>query len=98
MFLPREFQPAGESFDARVQFLGPLLGDREQREPWSPLHPELPVLFISLGSIFVAQPELFGPRRRPGDRHPTGEHPSPSPQAKRDEPRQHRPAFVRSVK
>jgi MGT family glycosyltransferase len=59
VFLPREFQPAGESFDARFQFLGPMLGDREQRQPWSPTHPELPVLFISLGSIFTDHPEFY---------------------------------------
>ncbi len=29
VFLPREFQPAAGSFDARFQFLGPMLGDRE---------------------------------------------------------------------
>jgi MGT family glycosyltransferase len=59
VFLPREFQPAGESFDARFQFLGPMLGDREQRAPWSPPHPGLPVLYISLGSIFTDHPEFY---------------------------------------
>jgi MGT family glycosyltransferase len=59
VFLPREFQPAGESFDARFRFLGPMLGDREQRASWSPPHPELPVLFISLGSIFTDHPEFY---------------------------------------
>ncbi|HZA18261.1 MAG TPA: hypothetical protein VE645_15470 [Pseudonocardiaceae bacterium] len=59
VLLRREFQPAGGSFDARFRFLGPMLDDREQREPWSPPHPELPVLFISLGSIFTDHPEFY---------------------------------------
>lgn len=59
VFLPREFQPAGDSFDERFCFLGPLLGDREQREPWSPPDPEAPVLFISLGTIFTDHPEFY---------------------------------------
>lgn len=33
VFIPREFQPAGHSFDNRFCFLGPLLGHRAQREP-----------------------------------------------------------------
>lgn len=59
VFLPREFQPAGESFDARFRFLGPMLGDREQREPWSPTRLDLPLLFVSLGSIFTDHPEFY---------------------------------------
>jgi MGT family glycosyltransferase len=59
VFVPRAFQPAGESFDARFRFLGPMLGDRENAESWSPPHPDLPVLFISLGSIFTDRPEFY---------------------------------------
>ncbi len=36
VFIPREFQPAGDSFDDRFHFLGPMLGRREQQEPWFP--------------------------------------------------------------
>jgi hypothetical protein len=36
VLVPREFQPASDSFDARSQFLGPMLGDREQRAPCEP--------------------------------------------------------------
>jgi len=59
VFVPREFQPEGDSFDDRFRFLGPLLGRREQREPWSPPDPDRPVLFISLGTIFTDRPEFY---------------------------------------
>ena len=59
VFVPRAFQPAGETFDARFRFLGPVLGDRANAEPWSPPHPDLPVLFISLGSIFTRHPAFY---------------------------------------
>ncbi|CAM3802226.1 macrolide family glycosyltransferase [Kibdelosporangium persicum] len=51
VFLPRDFQPAADSFDDRFRFIGPLLGDREHREEWTPRGK--PVLFISLGTIFT---------------------------------------------
>lgn len=59
VFVPREFQPAGDSFDERFRFLGPLLGNREQAEPWSPPDPEVRLLFISLGTIFTDHPEFY---------------------------------------
>ncbi|WP_367132652.1 macrolide family glycosyltransferase [Saccharothrix sp. HUAS TT1] len=52
VFLPREFQPAGETFDATFHFIGPLLG-RRATEPWTPKHPDLPLLYVSLGSIMT---------------------------------------------
>ena len=59
MFVPRAFQPAGDTFDERFLFLGPLLGDRRQREAWSPPRPGSPVLFVSLGSIFTDRPDFY---------------------------------------
>jgi UDP:flavonoid glycosyltransferase YjiC (YdhE family) len=59
VFIPREFQPAGDSFDERFCFLSPLLGHREQREPWSPLDPAAPLLYISLGTIFTDRPDFY---------------------------------------
>jgi MGT family glycosyltransferase len=59
VFVPREFQPTGDSFDDRFRFLGPMLGNREQAEPWSPPDPVTPVLFISLGTIFTDHPEFY---------------------------------------
>jgi MGT family glycosyltransferase len=59
VFIAREFQPEGDSFDDRFRFLGPLLGRREQREPWSPPDPGRPLLYISLGTIFTDRPEFY---------------------------------------
>ncbi|WP_432142137.1 macrolide family glycosyltransferase [Streptomyces sp. bgisy084] len=57
--IPREFQPAGDTFDERFHFIGPSLGSREHAEPWSPADPESPVLFISLGTVFNDRPEFY---------------------------------------
>ena len=59
VFVPRAFQPRGETFDDRFHFLGPLLGRREQRESWTPPDPDRPVLYVSLGTIFTEQPEFY---------------------------------------
>ena len=59
VFVPRAFQPAGESFDDRFRFLGPLLGERAGEPPWEPLDSQRPVLYISLGSIFTDHPEFY---------------------------------------
>ncbi|TJZ44520.1 glycosyl transferase [Streptomyces piniterrae] len=59
VFLPREFQPAGDTFDERFHFIGPSLGSREHDEAWSPSDPEAPVLFISLGTVFTDRPEFY---------------------------------------
>ncbi|AIA01293.1 macrolide family glycosyltransferase [Streptomyces noursei] len=58
VFIPREFQPAGDSFDERFHFIGPSLGSRAD-EPWSPPDPEAPVLFVSLGTVFNDRPEFY---------------------------------------
>ncbi|GAA3867800.1 glycosyltransferase [Saccharothrix violaceirubra] len=52
VLVPREFQPAGETFDDTFHFVGPLLGDRVD-EPWTPRHPDLPLLYVSLGSMMT---------------------------------------------
>ncbi|RSM79353.1 glycosyl transferase [Kibdelosporangium aridum] len=63
VFLPRDFQPAGDTFDDRFRFIGPLLGDRGQEE-WTPRGK--PLLYISLGSVFTDRDfyrrcmEMFG--------------------------------------
>jgi MGT family glycosyltransferase len=59
VFIAREFQPEADSFDDRFRFLGPLLGHREQREPWSPTDPGRPLLYISLGTIFTDRPGFY---------------------------------------
>ena len=59
VFVPRAFQPAGDSFDDRFRFLGAMIGDREHQQSWSAPHPELPLVFISLGSIFTDHPGFY---------------------------------------
>ncbi|MEU9121009.1 macrolide family glycosyltransferase [Streptomyces sp. NPDC048506] len=59
VFIPREFQPAGDTFDERFHFIGPSLGNREHAEPWSPADPDVPVLFIALGTVFNDRPEFY---------------------------------------
>ncbi|QGK68207.1 glycosyl transferase [Allosaccharopolyspora coralli] len=59
VFVPRAFQPAGDTFDYRFQFLGPMVGSRAETEPWSPPDSRRPVLYVSLGSIFTDHPEFY---------------------------------------
>lgn len=58
VFVPREFQIAGETFDDSFRFVGPSLGARTA-EPWDPPKGSGPLLFISLGTTFNNQPEFF---------------------------------------
>jgi MGT family glycosyltransferase len=48
VFVPREFQPAGDTFDDTFRFVGPIL-DGDAHAPVTPA----PDLFISLGSILT---------------------------------------------
>ncbi|MCP3804636.1 glycosyl transferase [Allokutzneria sp. A3M-2-11 16] len=57
VFVPREFQPAGDTFDETFHFIGPLIGRRDA-EPWAPQHDDLPLLYVSLGSI-MADPAFY---------------------------------------
>ncbi len=59
VFVPREFQPAGDSFDHRFQFLGPMVGRRAQTQSWSPPDAQRRLLYVSLGSIFTDHPEFY---------------------------------------
>jgi MGT family glycosyltransferase len=59
VFVPRAFQPAGDTFDDRFRFLGPMIGEREHVQSWASPHPELPLLYISLGSIFTDNPGFY---------------------------------------
>jgi MGT family glycosyltransferase len=59
-FIPREFQPSGETFDARFHFVGPCLGARGNEEAWQPRDGERPLLFISLGTTPLNdRPDFF---------------------------------------
>lgn len=60
VFVPKEFQLAGETFDERFVFLGPSLGMRASSDDWQPPDPQAPVLFISLGTApFNNRPDFF---------------------------------------
>ncbi len=59
-FIPREFQPAGDTFDARFHFVGPSLGPRGDEGAWQPRVKDLPLLFISLGTTPLNdRPDFF---------------------------------------
>ncbi|MGN7251684.1 MULTISPECIES: macrolide family glycosyltransferase [unclassified Arthrobacter] len=59
-FIPREFQPAGDTFDDRFHFVGPSLGRRVDGEEWEPRVKEGPLLFISLGTTPLNdRPDFF---------------------------------------
>jgi MGT family glycosyltransferase len=59
VFIPREFQPAADTFDDRFRFVGPSLGRREDDPGWLPVADGGPVLFISLGTAFNDRPDFF---------------------------------------
>ncbi|MFC9688612.1 macrolide family glycosyltransferase [Kribbella sp. NPDC056951] len=57
VFIPREFQIAGETFDERFHFVGPAIGARVPTADWEP--PGSPLLFISLGTAVNDRPDFF---------------------------------------
>jgi MGT family glycosyltransferase len=57
VFIPREFQPAADTFDDRFRFVGPSPAAREDDPGWAP--PEGPVLFVSLGTAFNDRPAFY---------------------------------------
>ncbi|MEW2624999.1 macrolide family glycosyltransferase [Streptomyces sp. NPDC048106] len=59
VFLPREFQYAGETFDERFVFTGPCIAERPYQGTWQPASPDRPVLLISLGTSARGWPEFF---------------------------------------
>lgn len=58
VFLPRAFQPAGETFDDRFAFVGPCVGNRPSPQ-WRPPAPDRPVVLVSMGTVSYDQPEAF---------------------------------------
>ncbi|MCX6500757.1 MAG: glycosyltransferase [Arthrobacter sp.] len=59
-FIPREFQPAGDTFDASFHFVGPSLGPRAIEGSWQPGRKDLPLVFISLGTTPLNdRPDFF---------------------------------------
>jgi MGT family glycosyltransferase len=61
IFIPKEFQPAAETFDDPYLFVGPSILPRHEAPdfPFDQLGSDRPLLYISLGSIFTNQPEFY---------------------------------------
>ncbi|MFK4085435.1 macrolide family glycosyltransferase [Kribbella sp. NPDC020789] len=59
VFIPREFQIAGETFDERFHFVGPAIGARVPTAGWEPPADGSPLLFISLGTAVNDRPDFF---------------------------------------
>jgi MGT family glycosyltransferase len=59
VFIPREFQIAGDTFGDDHRFIGPAFGSRrdEAAASWAP--PAAPVLFVSLGTVVNDRPDFF---------------------------------------
>ncbi|MFF4607336.1 macrolide family glycosyltransferase [Streptomyces sp. NPDC001339] len=58
-FVPKEFQPGGDTFGDDFAFVGPCLGDRAFQGSWQPPASGEPVLLVSLGTAFNDRPEFF---------------------------------------
>jgi MGT family glycosyltransferase len=59
VFVPREFQVAGDTFGSRFVFLGPALGSRAIAGDWRPPSDDSSVLFVSLGTMLNNRPDFF---------------------------------------
>ncbi|MED2979747.1 glycosyltransferase [Bacillus swezeyi] len=61
VFMPRAFQPYGDTFDERFSFVGPSLAKRKFQEKDTELLNDngRPVMLISLGTAFNAWPEFY---------------------------------------
>ncbi len=61
LFFPKAFQPFGETFDEHYLFVGPSILPRHKESdfPLDQLSDKLPILYISLGTIFNDSPEFF---------------------------------------
>ena len=59
VFIPREFQYRGETFDESYSFVGPCLHERKFLGDWQRPHERRPLILITLGTIYNQQPEFF---------------------------------------
>ncbi len=61
VFIPKEFQPFGDTFDERYIFVGPSILPRHEASDFSldQLSDKRPILYISLGTVFNNQPAFF---------------------------------------
>ncbi len=61
IFFPREFQPAGETFDERYLFVGPPISVRHDTTsfPFDQLRSQQPLLYIALGSMISDRLDFY---------------------------------------
>jgi MGT family glycosyltransferase len=59
VFMPRMFQPMGDTFDDRFAFVGPQIAKRTAQTPFAMPAGDKPILFISLGTVFNQWPDFF---------------------------------------
>ena len=61
IFIPKEFQPAAETFDDRYLFVGPSILPRYEAPnfPLDQLNSDWPLLYISLGTVANNQLEFY---------------------------------------
>jgi MGT family glycosyltransferase len=59
VFLPRRFQPRGETFDERFTFVGPCLPAAAEAGSWPGPPQRKPVVLVSLGTTKNDRPEFF---------------------------------------
>ena len=60
VYTSRQFQPCADSFDDRYLFIGPSIGSRTETGgvPWDEA-PETDVIYVSLGTLFNAEPAFY---------------------------------------
>jgi MGT family glycosyltransferase len=61
VFIPKEYQPKAETFDESYLFVGPSILPRHDAPdfPFEQLKSNLPLLYISLGSVFTNQVDFY---------------------------------------
>ncbi|MHC3821056.1 MGT family glycosyltransferase (plasmid) [Streptomyces sp. NBC_00341] len=60
VYVPREFQPFGETFGEETAFVGPCMTPRYlTAETWTPPADGLPLVVISMGTLYNKQPRFF---------------------------------------
>ncbi len=59
VFLPRSFQPCGETFGDDHAFIGPCHAQDDGEPEWTPPGDGRPIVFVSLGTVVNDQPEFF---------------------------------------
>ncbi|MFE7132103.1 macrolide family glycosyltransferase [Streptomyces sp. NPDC057638] len=59
VYVPREFQPFGETFGTETTFAGPCLSPEYTRQTWRAPRTGPPLVVISMGTLYNHQPDFF---------------------------------------